>query len=445
MPTMPPPTPLKRKRVYPGEPAKLISKIVWHFHRKRKKLIQNTIYRTLRPVASRADIGWAKQLLLICSRIDVKEMPLVSHAEISIRSLTLSPATVSVVEPPCEPGMQPQYAETIQPAIKVHVFDSAYAAPDSTAIRVGGRIGVPGFYVGHAHALISEPKHLLWHGQNGPGLVAKMDVMSHASGIMLFAHGSANWYHWLIESIPAAFLTEALSDEIADFPLIIPAKVCRMANFRDSLELFRNGREVVPLDRGLHHFKRLVMVDSLVREPMNLRPDAWPHLLDYSFNCNVMRQYRNAILDRLGISAPAQKRRIFLARGNGRRIYNQAELLSIAERHGFTVVYPELLSFRDQVELLANAAFVIGPSGAAFANTLFCQPGTRLLSWLPPQYSNFCSYTNVARVTESRLRFLFTTPDQQLRSAFDAFRAGYRVDRDAFEAALRLALESPEY
>ncbi|WP_284325755.1 glycosyltransferase family 61 protein [Cypionkella aquatica] len=187
------------------------------------------------------------------------------------------------------------------------------------------------------------------------------------------------------------------------------------------------------------------MVDSLVREPINQRPGACPDLIDYGSNRNVIRQYHGAILDRLSISAPVQKKRIFLARGNRRRSYNQAELLSITKHHGFSAVYPEILIFRDQVQLLASAAFVIGPSAATFTNTSFSQLGTRLLSWLPPRHGKFCSYTNFASLTESRLRFLFTTPDQPLCSGFDAFRAGYHIDSNVFESALRLALESTEY
>ncbi len=440
-----PPFNLRKRRSHPGEPEKFLSKIVWHFHRKRKKMVRRSVNLWLAPFVSAADFNHSKRIFLKCFGNDVKNFQLVSHAEISTESLTVAPASSSIVEPPCAPGASPRRIETIFPAIRVHVLNSAVAAADSTAIMADGRIGVPDFYTEHPHAIISEPKHLLWHGRDGRGLVARSEVMSRDSGIMLFAHGSANWYHWLIENLPIAFLTEGLNDGLNDLPLVIPAEISGMASFQDSLELFRNGRDVVPLGPGLHHFKQLLIVDSPVREPMNLRPGSWPDVADYSINLDVMRQYRAAILDRLGISAPSHSKRIFLARGNSRRLYNQTELVAIAERHGFSVVFPELLSFRSQIELLASAAFVVGPSGAAFTNTLFCQTGTRLLSWLPPQYGNFCSYTNLASVTESRLRFLFTTPDKPLRSTLDAFRAGYNVGSDAFEAALRLALESPEY
>lgn len=436
---------LKKRKIYPGEPEGLWRRLVWHFHRKRKKIARLSVHEGLVHLASTADFGLVTHLKLKIFSKDVQSMLLVAHADVATNSLTIAPTSVSTVGPACAPGVPPQRIETLMPAVQAHVFDSAVAATESTAIMANGRIGVPKFYVGHEQAVISDQNHLLWHGRDGQCLVMQSAIRSQGSGIMLFASGSTNWYHWLFENLPAAFLTEGMPDELRDLPLVIPAEIAGMASFRDSLELFRSGREVVPLGPGLHRFERLVMVDSLVREPMNLRNGAWPVATDYAFSCETLRQFRSAIMGRLGIGATAQTKRVFLARGNNRRTFNQSELLAIAERHGFSVAFPERLSFREQVELLASAAVVIGPSGAAFANTLFCQPGTRLLSWLPPQYSGFCSYTNVATVTKSSLRYLFTTPDRPLKGTHDAFRAGYAVDINAFEAAVRLALESPEY
>lgn len=445
MPAMLPPSPLKRKRIYPGEPTGFFSKIVWHFYRKRKKLAHRWVNMRFTAFSSTKEFGGLRGFFLRRLSADIGIAPLVARAELAAKSVMIETATVSTIEPPCASGTRPAQIETSLPAVSAHVFRSAIAASDSAAIMVDGRVGVPALYVNHAQAIISERNLLLWHGRDGQCLLARSQITPHRSGVMLFAPNAANWYHWLFENLPAAFLTEHLKDEIGALPLIIPAGISGQASFRESLELFRNGREVVPLGHGQHQFDLLVAVDAPVSEPMNLRPGFWPVAGDYSFNGEVLRRYRGAVLDRLGITAPDHTHRLFLARGNGRRLYNQSELLAVAERYGFTAVYPERLGFREQVELLASAAFVVGPSGAAFANTLFCQSGTRLLSWLPPQYDGFCSYTNVASVTGCTLRYLFTTPDQPLQGTFDAFRAGYHVDRDAFEAMLRLALESPEY
>lgn len=438
----------KKRRQYPGEPAGLPAKIVWHFHRKRKKLITKAIYRirikgdTLDELSKfdRFQLKWLGKFLQ-----DSTYLPLATYAKIAHSVMTLAPTARLVTQPPRLPQAPAQPIEKEHPALQAYVFIKAEVAANSSAIVVGNRIGVPQFYVSRPTAVITEPHKLLWQSQDGLGMIKRSSQTQQAEGIMLFASGSANWYHWLIESLPAAYFSLNLPNGLNKLPLVISSDIAELPTFRDSLELFRNNREVLILDSGDHLFSRLVAVDSLVEEPFNMRPGHWPKASDYSFHLPAMRQYRAAILESLGITAPTQSKRIFLARGHSRRSYNQSELLEIAERYGFSAVYPERLTFREQVELLASASHVVGPSGAAFANSLFCQSGTRLVSWLPPEYKNFSSYMNIANATESQLRYLFCKPDQPICSSFDAFVATYQVDAMDFEQAIRSALYASEY
>ena len=49
------------------------------------------------------------------------------------------------------------------------------------------------------------------------------------------------------------------------------------------------------------------------------------------------------------------------------------------QEKGFELVATELLSFKEQVRLFSEADIIVGPSGAAFANIIFCQPGTKVI------------------------------------------------------------------
>ena len=108
-----------------------------------------------------------------------------------------------------------------------------------------------------------------------------------------------------------------------------------------------------------------------------------------------------------------------------------------AQGYGFEAVYPEQLSFREQVETFASAEMVMGPSGAAYANMLFCQKKTRWLTWLLPQYAGFCAYSNLANVVGMDLRYLFVTPHTPIKSSFNAYSAAYTLESDRFSEALR--------
>ena len=73
--------------------------------------------------------------------------------------------------------------------------------------------------------------------------------------------------------------------------------------------------------------------------------------------------------------------KIYITRGNAtkRKCVNETDVISMLDKHGFTVVYPGDLSFFEQVELFSGAKFVIGPSGAAMFNVAFCKPGTHVI------------------------------------------------------------------
>ena len=434
----------RRKRHYEGAPDAFLPRVVYHYHRKRRKIANQLITRHIEFVPSEAELGLQGRLLLGYFRrfsSHYKALPIVGY-EAAMRTLSrVAEATTANVTAPCAPGETPGERMCASPDVEAREIRAAQVAACSSAFVADGRIVVPDYYVSRPHAVISDRRLLYWQGADGMGLILQSPGERYPDGLSLFASGAYNWYHWLIEVLPAAFLSERLPTETSRLPLVIPAEIADLATFRDSLELFRNGRDVIALGPGTHHFDRLVLIDAPVREPMNMRPGRWPSPEDYAFNPAVLDAYRHAIRDRLGLVPGRHDDRIFLARAHGRRAYNQDELLAIAERHGFRAVYPERLSFREQVQTLMGASHVIGPSGAAFANTLFCQPGTRLLSWLIPQYAGFCSYMNVAAVTGSTLRYLFGTPDRPIESSFDAFWAEYRIDPAGFEAALRMALD----
>jgi capsular polysaccharide biosynthesis protein len=72
---------------------------------------------------------------------------------------------------------------------------------------------------------------------------------------------------------------------------------------------------------------------------------------------------------------------VFLARQQWRwaQLLNAPEIEAVAAEQGFTVVYPDELTFVDQVNLVANAKRVLAPEGSALFLCYFASPGTKLL------------------------------------------------------------------
>ncbi|MFC5271741.1 glycosyltransferase family 61 protein [Adhaeribacter terreus] len=89
---------------------------------------------------------------------------------------------------------------------------------------------------------------------------------------------------------------------------------------------------------------------------------------------------RNKILKGYRIEPKNPTRKIYISRSRAtkRRIKNEKELLLVLEKFGFEVVYPELLSYREQVQLFNESRVIAGPHGAGFTNTFFAQNATVL-------------------------------------------------------------------
>lgn len=97
--------------------------------------------------------------------------------------------------------------------------------------------------------------------------------------------------------------------------------------------------------------------------------------------------------------------KIFIPRiGLARSMPWEEKVAAILSSQGWQVVNPALLSLREQRDLFSTASHVAGISGAAFANVLWMQPGSRLtsLSSSTPQHGfiwdRLCSLSDVSFV-----------------------------------------------
>jgi capsular polysaccharide biosynthesis protein len=79
-------------------------------------------------------------------------------------------------------------------------------------------------------------------------------------------------------------------------------------------------------------------------------------------------------------------RRIYVSRsgwghsGMGQRtMLNEAELIAALEASDFETVRPHEMTMREQIACFSSAAIVVGASGSAMFNTVFCEPGTKVV------------------------------------------------------------------
>ena len=99
--------------------------------------------------------------------------------------------------------------------------------------------------------------------------------------------------------------------------------------------------------------------------------------------------------------------------------------------YGFEVVYAEHLSFAEQMSIFQDAEVVIGVTGAALSNIVFCSPGTLVICLISAKlqlgiFSNIANYLNLDLV------YLAGTGDV----TFKNIHKDFNVDLNALDSIL---------
>ena len=193
---------------------------------------------------------------------------------------------------------------------------------------------------------------------------------------------SINYAHFLTEVLPRVYLFSKENLK-TDIPIIIDAGLHQ--NIMEALELVV-GREIelIGLDKGEPMLVRsLHVVSPCGYVPFERRPgtEKLPGHSHGIFSPSALFAMREYIKTKVAELAPEPKRaKLFIRRNSGyRNVTNANEIEEMLVAKGFFVVEPEKLSFLEQVELFSRAEVVVGATGAAFANLIFCNPSAKII------------------------------------------------------------------
>ncbi|RJP81619.1 MAG: glycosyltransferase family 61 protein [Desulfobacteraceae bacterium] len=312
------------------------------------------------------------------------------------------------------------------------------------AIKYKNQIHIPQYYFENIPR-ISCGGNGFSISRKGFGIIREKSPIKITHGIGLIGLGSSNWYHWLIEILPVVMLAEKLPLAYRNYAFLVPNEYNKYQTFRDSLDALKSHRKIIILGSDKQYqVENFIAIDIPVHGPFNLMKGKWPRISDYRQNENVLIDYRLRILKNYGIENFKPIKKIFLSRKNNRRNFNQIDLERIVKENGFTIVYPEILSFYEQVRLFNSAKYIVGASGAAWANIIFCQKNTFGLTWIFPEYKEFCVYSNLAAIAGMNLSYFFTSTVKPLKSTGEAYSIDYLVDQQVFIKKLKLFLENSE-
>ncbi len=203
-----------------------------------------------------------------------------------------------------------------------------------------------------------------------------------AKGVFLSGLFSENYYHFVFSIIAK---TELLDFVPNDVPLLVDNNVKKYESYQSLIKICNTaGREIIYLDANVSYQVGSLYLISL---PFFLAPNVYPGVVDKpeytQFDIALLKSFRNRILASVSKN-PDLPKRIFLSRRNAssRRPFNEVECQKLLETYGFKTIYPEELTFEQQVQIFHNAEMIAGGSGAAFTNLLYCSAGCRIFMFI---------------------------------------------------------------
>ena len=356
----------------------------------------------------------------------------------ALRKEIAGPSRFSVTSPHWF-DQQGKKIEGIFPEINANIIKNAIATPYCSAFASGNDLLMPDILADAADRVLTDEGGLFTVTPSGPFVFGKSD-MDLDRAIHIGGAGAFNWYHFIIECLPKAFLSQRLPSEFDDVPFLLPVECREVTAFSDAISAVSGNRAMAYLPRGRRaRVRELIVLDEVSSGPFNLIPGEWPKITDYSQSDEELLQFfnnfRNSVLK--NYSATSKGRRLFLSRPGVRRNYNQEEILGIARRYGFEAVFPEKRTLREQAELFAEASAIVGPSGAAWVGMIFSERQISGLTWVPDVYREFCSYSTLADLLGHDLTYIEAQLFSNVASTGDVYKSEYTVSAVEFEDALR--------
>jgi len=232
-----------------------------------------------------------------------------------------------------------------------------------------------------------------------------------------------NYAHWITEILPRINMF-CRAEESSEVPLIVNDDLHR--NLMESLRAVAGDkREILTLTTGTSvkvEYLSLTSVAGYV--PFERRSNRLKNHSHGRFSPFALLSLRQCLQERLGGPSDPPIRRVFIKRNSGiRNITNAHEIEELLVTRGFSVVEPEFLAHAQQVELFSNADVVVGATGAAMVNLIFCKPMAKIIIMIPIyRHTSYWYWQNIACAVGNRVNYVLgkitRTAESKIHSDF---------------------------
>jgi hypothetical protein len=211
---------------------------------------------------------------------------------------------------------------------------------------------------------------------------------------------STNYFHWITECLPRMWVIDQFS-EYATVPLLVDEKL--PPSFIESLHMVKGEREII---RIRDH--RFCEVEELL----------YPSVLSVVHdNYGDPKNIDDALISREGVEYVRKSflkenskgwRKIFIARKSPgyRNLLNSEEIEQMLVDDGFEIVFPEKLSFQNQVKIFSQASVIISQTGAGLTNLIFAPSGCKVFALTTKAIHNYYAFNMLADACQVELQYI---------------------------------------
>ncbi|SFO34717.1 Protein of unknown function [Pseudobutyrivibrio sp. JW11] len=214
--------------------------------------------------------------------------------------------------------------------------------------------------------------------------------------ISLIKAGNNNYYHFMIESLSKLVLADEV-EEYRHLPILVDKVVKNNSNLKmilDKCNIYNHP--IIWLEKNTHYrVASMIYASDTTFMPGNLKSRDYFDIEDYIVSKWLLIKLRDRL--RFQDETVSSYKKIIISRRDtsNSRLINEKEVVDYFINNKYEVVYPEKLTVEEQSVLFASSKLIVASTGAAMANMIFCQPGTKIFCIMPDDFK-FYLYSSMA-------------------------------------------------
>jgi len=182
------------------------------------------------------------------------------------------------------------------------------------------------------------------------------------------------YFHWMIDVLPRIELLRLSGVDFGKIDWFL-VNNCQHQFQRETLRaLGIPESKILESDRYPHIQAKQLIVPSF---PGYL---GWPPLWAVNF---LRRVFLAGI-----VPLSSYPERIYISRNKARyrSVMNEDDVMQELGKVGFVRIFLESMPLQEQIALFFQAKVIVAPHGSGLTNTIFCQPGTKVIELMSPHY-----------------------------------------------------------